>query len=237
MGTPVRLPFSAIVSKGFWSFCSEWREVLPLPCQHPSPHYSISKWVPGPWDPLGAHPCHPTAHKMQRQCVMRFLEEMLITFGTGVWSVWSIQPGGEKLAGQGPRSGKMLSSRWAGMRLLLAQHYSILTEKGVIQISIYLYNNGCRLGWCWASQGVSTIESQDETLCGKHGAHGIPTCCCSVYNHNLCSISATSNHSLCCGKPSGFAFPKLYLFRTPSAASAGSFLEFWLTDENAPQYC
>lgn len=28
------------------------------------------------------------------------------------------------------------------------------------------------------------------------------------------SISATSNHSLCCGRPSGFAFPKLYLFRT-----------------------
>lgn len=51
------------------------------------------------------------------------------------------------------------------------------------------------------------------------------------------SISATSNHSLCCGKPSGFAFPKLYLFRAPSAASAGSFLECWLTDENAPQYC
>lgn len=35
------------------------------------------------------------------------------------------------------------------------------------------------------------------------------------------SISATLNCSLCCGKPSGFAFPKLRLSR---AASAGSFL-------------
>lgn len=57
----------------------------------------------------------------------------------------------------------------------------------VIQTSIYLYNNGCRLGWCLASQGVSRVESQDGTLSGKHCAHGVATCCCcSVYNHSLC---------------------------------------------------
>lgn len=54
----------------------------------------------------------------------------------------STQSGGEKLAGHGPRSGKVFSSRSAGMRLLLIQHYPILTEKRVIQISIYLLTMG-----------------------------------------------------------------------------------------------
>lgn len=66
-GESCQAPFSAIVSKGVWPFCSGWREVLPLPCQCPSSHYWIPSQVPWPWDPLGAHPCHSTAHKMQRQ--------------------------------------------------------------------------------------------------------------------------------------------------------------------------